>query len=109
MDTGFLQALSNRDTSMTPQNQRVRLSQCRGYVGANRRIIHLSMIRKNRHARSKLGAAGSDGQNLLACRAQRHGYGGMSMNDSAHFRARARSEEHTSELQSRLHLVCRLL
>src|SRR2546429_3222906 len=31
---------------------------------------------------------------------------------SSHFgspRARARSEEHTSELQSRLHLVCRLL
>src|SRR2546422_3258802 len=25
------------------------------------------------------------------------------------FRVRARSEEHTSELQSRLHLVCRLL
>src|SRR2546429_3817937 len=27
----------------------------------------------------------------------------------AHSRNRARSEEHTSELQSRLHLVCRLL
>src|SRR2546429_3636145 len=26
-----------------------------------------------------------------------------------HFRSPARSEEHTSELQSRLHLVCRLL
>src|SRR2546422_3662119 len=26
-----------------------------------------------------------------------------------HVRSRARSEEHTSELQSRLHLVCRLL
>src|SRR2546429_3201765 len=29
-------------------------------------------------------------------------------NDSWHYRG-ARSEEHTSELQSRLHLVCRLL
>src|SRR2546429_6031754 len=28
---------------------------------------------------------------------------------SAHFRVLVRSEEHTSELQSRLHLVCRLL
>src|SRR2546429_2738830 len=28
---------------------------------------------------------------------------------SASFRSKARSEEHTSELQSRLHLVCRLL
>src|SRR2546422_7216998 len=28
---------------------------------------------------------------------------------SDHHRARGRSEEHTSELQSRLHLVCRLL
>src|SRR2546422_7942022 len=28
---------------------------------------------------------------------------------SRHFRSRRRSEEHTSELQSRLHLVCRLL
>src|SRR2546422_3605689 len=29
--------------------------------------------------------------------------------DRLHARLRARSEEHTSELQSRLHLVCRLL
>src|SRR5205809_5039491 len=29
--------------------------------------------------------------------------------DVLHLRMRARSEEHTSELQSRLHLVCRLL
>src|SRR3990172_260288 len=104
MDTGFLQALSNRDTSITPQNQRVRLSPFRGYGGANRRIIHLSMIRKNRHARSKLGAAGSDGQNLLACRAQRHGYGGMSMNDSAHFRARAVDFSVYKPFSRRLHI-----
>src|SRR2546422_6069908 len=30
-------------------------------------------------------------------------------NDAAHRRRTDRSEEHTSELQSRLHLVCRLL
>src|SRR2546422_7624363 len=29
--------------------------------------------------------------------------------DRVHFAANQRSEEHTSELQSRLHLVCRLL
>src|SRR5687768_18356838 len=37
----------------------------------------------------------------------RPGGGGSSSSEQAH--ASARSEEHTSELQSRLHLVCRLL
>src|SRR2546422_5395267 len=39
--------------------------------------------------------------------AEGHGSGGRPAGVRA--RARARSEEHTSELQSRLHLVCRLL
>src|SRR5687768_17810080 len=33
----------------------------------------------------------------------------LSASTSYRYRIRARSEEHTSELQSRLHLVCRLL
>src|SRR2546429_837369 len=46
--------------------------------------------------------------------ARRDGLGGMAFGDQlqhlalAH-RQRVKSEEHTSELQSRLHLVCRLL
>src|SRR2546429_914498 len=34
---------------------------------------------------------------------------GIAVNNPAAFAAALRSEEHTSELQSRLHLVCRLL
>src|SRR2546422_6924918 len=41
------------------------------------------------------------GATLLAVASSAHAPGGR--------RPRARSEEHTSELQSRLHLVCRLL
>src|SRR2546422_1240965 len=37
------------------------------------------------------------------------GYGKLSKIDLSGIQAGARSEEHTSELQSRLHLVCRLL
>src|SRR5207253_275458 len=37
------------------------------------------------------------------------GYGGRNYYNSARFRYGTRSEEHTSELQSRGHLVCRLL
>src|SRR2546422_6713987 len=38
-----------------------------------------------------------------------HDPGARRMKGRAHVRAGMRSEEHTSELQSRLHLVCRLL
>src|SRR3712207_7840445 len=37
------------------------------------------------------------------------GYSGFCMNNSGGFNEDARSEEHTSELQSRQYLVCRLL
>src|SRR2546422_5933951 len=58
------------------------------------------------HAKPALGAAGQSGQRRLRARPAAGG-------GPARLRVRVgtelRSEEHTSELQSRLHLVCRLL
>src|SRR5207249_6569711 len=45
------------------------------------------------------GLVGNDADQRLDCKSMRH----------QHERARPRSEEHTSELQSRFDLVCRLL
>src|SRR3989449_1911063 len=61
-------------------------------------------------ALGRQGARGDDPSITLRCMISRFDYG-----DVRYFRmartvlGRARSEEHTSELQSRLHLVCRLL
>src|SRR2546429_1784583 len=52
-----------------------------------------------RHRRQGPAAQGVDAQQ------QAHGWHGLGRQGSA----QVRSEEHTSELQSRLHLVCRLL
>src|SRR2546422_8488968 len=47
---------------------------------------------------------------LLAVDADEHADGGIcTQDDDGDVRQEQRSEEHTSELQSRLHLVCRLL
>src|SRR5438270_6234717 len=55
------------------------------------------------------GAAGGD-QDVGFCRAQAAGYElDVVAGEAQHQRFRARSEEHTSELQSQSNLVCRLL
>src|SRR3989449_2173973 len=77
-------------------------------------------VREGRQAhrrRSGAGRGGEDGRKgagapLRAVRARRELSGGRHSVPSAlepHEAAHLRSEEHTSELQSRLHLVCRLL
>src|SRR2546422_2808795 len=44
-----------------------------------------------------------------SCRRRRGRQGSLHVFDGGIIRVSSRSEEHTSELQSRLHLVCRLL
>src|SRR2546422_5898608 len=50
-------------------------------------------------------------QRMLAAKSERDAVAGTLLFNAAHYALRPwpRSEEHTSELQSRLHLVCRLL
>src|SRR5699024_11296840 len=50
-----------------------------------------------------------EGKHALAAMQQALTAGGLSAADIKHVNAHARSEEHTSELQSRFDLVCRLL
>src|SRR3989449_3029219 len=54
------------------------------------------------------GAVGSGPCEIFMCRGGQGGRG-KGKNTSTFARFEDRSEEHTSELQSRLHLVCRLL
>src|SRR2546422_3954385 len=64
-----------------------------------RRRVHLSHLRQLDMGRRLAGAAGQEPRLRPRARGLRGILGG----------AHDRSEEHTSELQSRLHLVCRLL
>src|SRR2546422_5875130 len=59
----------------------------------------------HRHGGRVPGVAGRHGPHLRAAGRRRAGGGGGDLRALP----AARSEEHTSELQSRLHLVCRLL
>src|SRR2546422_2975158 len=71
---------------------------------------YTTLFRSTRRAR--VGDRGSPGTSpASASRARRHGRSafGRRARRRAPRRTRDRSEEHTSELQSRLHLVCRLL
>src|SRR2546422_7992573 len=53
------------------------------------------------------GCCGDDRERRYGAYGHRHNEGGWEL--PGDLAARRRSEEHTSELQSRLHLVCRLL
>src|SRR2546422_7199136 len=66
------------------------------FRGARRVAAHRALGQKRRHGRGREGAGHP---------AHRH----VERRGAARRTARPRSEEHTSELQSRLHLVCRLL
>src|SRR2546429_6590457 len=46
---------------------------------------------------------------LMSSRARLSAFFAAALASASEFKTRMRSEEHTSELQSRLHLVCRLL
>src|SRR3712207_7468833 len=61
--------------------------------------------------RSPTGVAPDDGQHTVVDIAEHlHGGGGVQLREpGAHASEVGRSEEHTSELQSRQYLVCRLL
>src|SRR2546422_7898593 len=63
---------------------------------------YTTLFRSRRRAHRDAGAEGGARPGLEVC--ARHGDG-----EARSRRSRGRSEEHTSELQSRLHLVCRLL
>src|SRR5690554_7776412 len=62
---------------------------------------------EQRGADTHQGRALGDG--LVQIVAHAHGQGVQRQLESSHGLAQGRSEEHTSELQSRPHLVCRLL
>src|SRR5687768_17711950 len=61
------------------------------------------------HARRERRGAGTPVRRRHRAPARAHADGGAGARDARPRGRRRRSEEHTSELQSRLHLVCRLL
>src|SRR5258708_31841159 len=66
-------------------------------IGGNRRALHVTRV------------AESDGDLLVGNQIFENNLGGLVLNASSAFVTVERSEEHTSELQSPDHLVCRLL
>src|SRR5258708_28872515 len=64
---------------------------------------------RDRISRQRGGAGGERRRSVVASRLESAGQRGEIFAGSSHGRSRYRSEEHTSELQSPDHLVCRLL